>query len=80
MKWIDNTYCQDNGFFTGGIYGQNTGGKYPAWYAGDELGKFLEVADAKFAIELAHARKTRGPLPVRIRLGPVDHTRKAVIG
>jgi len=72
MKWVDNTYCQDNGFFTSG--------RYPAWYAGDELGKFLEVADAKFAIELAHARKTRGPLPVRIRLGPVDHTRKAVIG
>jgi len=71
MKWIDNTYCLDNGDFTSGIYGQNSG---------DELGKFLEVADAKFAIELAHARKTRGPLPVRIRLGPVDHTRKAVIG
>jgi hypothetical protein len=79
MKWLDNAYCEDNDYFTSGVYGEFEGPdhvvRYPAYYAGQELGKFLEVAAAKFAIELAHSSRTKQPMPVRIRLGPVDHTR-----
>ena len=75
MKWVDNTYCGDGAVFTSGIYTRDQDGKYPAYYAGEELGKFKEAADAKYAIEKAHSSRTKQPMPVRIRLGPVDHTR-----
>lgn len=71
MKWIENAYCHDNGDFTSGIYGQSTGGRYPAYYGGNELGKFSKIADAEFAIEKAYSERMGKPMPVRIRLGPL---------
>jgi len=71
VKWIDNTYCKDNGFFTGGIYGQDSSGLYPAYYGGNELGKFGKTIDAKYAIEKAYSKRTGEPMPVKIRMGPL---------
>lgn len=72
MKWIDNTYCKDNGFFTSGIYTMvKTKRKsyYPAYYAGKDLGKFREIRDAKFAVEKAHEARTGEAKPVRYVTG-----------
>lgn len=73
MKWLDNGYCHDNGFFTSGISGSFEDKRglvtYPAYYGGAELGKFREIADAKYAIEKAHAQRHSEPMPIRYPLG-----------
>jgi len=68
MKWLDNAYCHDNDYFTSGIYGSFEDARkllsYPAYYGGEELGKFERVADAKEAVERAHAER-HGLVPPR---------------
>jgi hypothetical protein len=57
MKWVENAYCQDNGNFTGGLYGKNVKGKWVAYYGARELGRFSRVEDAKLAVEKAYGER-----------------------